>query len=67
MKSVKIIFIALEVAMLIGVVMLVFIPDWVARFNDDTAWMYQTLIVLFALCAVTCQKEQSEINWEEEE
>ena len=65
MKSVKIIFIALEVAMLVGVIMLVFIPDWPKRFEEDTAWMYQTLIVLFAINAVVFQKEQGSINWED--
>lgn len=65
MKSVKIIFIALEVAMIIGVVMCTFVTDWQKAVEEGTEWMYQLLIVLCALNALVFQREQQNINLDE--
>lgn len=62
MKSVKIIFIALELAMIIGVIMCTFATDWQKAVEEGAAWMYQSLIVLCALNAVVFQREQQNIN-----
>lgn len=53
MKSVRYIFIAMEVLSLIGVALLSF----VSSFSEDD-WMRSVLITLFALLAVVMQKEQ---------
>lgn len=53
MKSVRIIFIAMEVLSLIGVALL----SYVSSFSEDD-WMRSTMITLFALLAVVMQKEQ---------
>lgn len=53
MKSVRIIFIAMEVLSLIGVALL----SYVSSFSEDD-WMRSVLITLFALLAVVMQKEQ---------
>lgn len=65
MRSVKIIFIALEVSMIIGVVMCTFATDWKKAVEEGAAWMYQLLIVLFALNAVVFQREQQNIDLDE--
>lgn len=70
MKSVKIILIAMEVAMLAGVAMIAFC-DWAKEVKFEEVWMLKTLLVLFAVAAVVFQSEQQKINWnttkEEEE
>lgn len=53
MKSVRIIFIAMEVLSLIGVALL----SYVSSFSEDD-WMRSTMITLFALLAVVMQREQ---------
>ena len=53
MRSVRIIFIAMEVLSLIGVALL----SYVSSFSEDD-WMRSTMITLFALLAVVMQKEQ---------
>ena len=53
MKSVRYIFLAMEVLSLIGVALLSF----VSSFSEDD-WMRSTMITLFALLAVVMQKEQ---------
>lgn len=59
MRQVKIIFIAVELAMIAGFVSL-------AVFADLNDWMMRTIFVLFALNAVVMQREQGQIEWEEE-
>ena len=53
MKSVRLIFIAMEVLSLIGVALL----SYVSSFSEDD-WMRSVLITLFALLAVVMQREQ---------
>ena len=53
MKSVRYIFVAMEVLSLIGVALL----SYVSSFSEDD-WMRSVLITLFALLAVVMQKEQ---------
>ena len=53
MKSVRYIFVAMEVLSLIGVALLSYVPS----FSEDD-WMRSTMITLFALLAVVMQKEQ---------
>lgn len=53
MKSVRLIFIAMEVLSLIGVALL----SYVSSFSEDD-WMRSTMITLFALLAVVMQREQ---------
>lgn len=67
MKGIKIIFIAMEVSMLLGVVMLSFMTDWKEHMETESSWMFHTLIVLMALLAVVFQKEQQSIEWDEED
>ena len=67
MKQVKIIFIAMEVAMIFGVIMFTFATDWQQATEQGAAWMYKLAIVLCAINAVAFQKEQQAINWDEEE
>ena len=65
MKKVKIIFIALELAMIAGVIMCTFATDWQKAVEQGAAWMYKLLIVLCALNAVVFQREQQAIEWDE--
>ena len=65
MKSVKVIFIVLETAMLLGVVICTFLTDWVTAFECGYAYLYQILIVLMSLCAVMFQREQQAIEWDD--
>ena len=53
MKSVRYIFLAMEVLSLIGVALL----SYVSSFSEDD-WMRSTMITLFALLAVVMQREQ---------
>ena len=64
MNGVKLIFIALELVMLTGVMMFTFLTDWAKETEAGTAWMFQTMIVLMTLCAVVFQKEQQTIEWD---
>ena len=65
MKSIKIIIIAIEIAMIIGVAMISFC-DWAEESQYKEVWMLKVLQVLFTLMAVVCQKEQQNIDWNEE-
>lgn len=53
-KSVKVVFMAVKIAAIFGVVFLSF------TFCD---WFIATMITLFALLATTMQHEQTEANW----
>ena len=61
------IFIAMEVAMILGVTMLTFLTDWKEVIDAESGWMFQLLIVLMSILAVIFQKEQQEIEWNDEE
>lgn len=67
MKEIKIIFIAVEVAMIIGLVSFVFLPDWVEAEQTGAAILYKIMIVLLALNAICFQHEQEQIEWDDEE
>jgi len=67
MKHAKIIFIAMEVAMILGVIMLTFATDWQEATEHGAAWMYKLLTVLCALNAVVFQREQQAIEWNNDE
>lgn len=67
MKSVKVIFIAMEVAMLLGVVLFVFLTDWVEVEKQGAAWMFKLMIVLLSANAVVFQHEQQKIEWNEDD
>ena len=66
MKSVKVIFIAMEVAMLAGVILFTFLTDWVAVEEKGAAWMFKLMIVLLSANAVVFQCEQQKIEWNED-
>ena len=65
MKSIKVIFIVMETVMLLTVILTVIFCDWTKRIAEETAWMYQSLIILASIGAVICQKEQQAIDWNE--
>ena len=60
---VKLIFIAMEISALLGVVLF----TWKGDFTSENAWMTKVFITLFALLAETMQKEQQNIDWFEDE
>ena len=64
MKSVKVILIAMEVAMLAGVIMISFC-NWGKEAQYEEVWMLKALLVLFAIAAVVFQSEQQKIDWDE--
>jgi len=61
MKDVKIMFIAVEVAALIGVFMLAFSNN----LDEEGEFFKSVYIVLCAILAVVMQKEQQAIDWED--
>ena len=63
MKGIKIIFIAVELAALIGVAMLAFS----GTLSEEGEFFKSIYTVLCALLAVCMQKEQQSIDWYEEE
>jgi hypothetical protein len=67
MKQVKIIFIALELCAIIGVVMLTFSTDWEFAIRTGNDFHVRLLIVLCAAAAIVCQREQQYIEWDERE
>ena len=67
MKSVKVIFIAMEVAMLLGVALFAFLTDWVEVEKQDVAWMFKLMIVLLSATALVFQYEQQKIEWNEDD
>lgn len=67
MKSVKVIFIAMEVAMLLGVALFAFLTDWAEVEKQGTSLTFKIMIVLLSIGAVTFQREQQKIEWDEEE
>lgn len=66
MKEIKVIFIALEIAMIIGLVLCVFLVDWVEAEATGAAILYKVMILLLALNAMLFQHEQDLIKWNEE-
>ena len=60
MKSIKLMFIAVEIAALYGVMYLAFSPEALSS-ESFIKGMY---IILFALLAVAMQKEQQGIEWD---
>lgn len=60
-------FIAMEVAMILGVTMLTFLTDWKEVIDTESGWMFQLLIVLMSILAVVFQREQQEIEWDDED
>ena len=62
MKEIKVIFIAVEIAALIGVIMLAF----TSNLSEEGEFFRSVYIVLCALLAVAMQKEQQSYDWEEE-
>ena len=63
MKEVKVIFIAVEIAALISVVSLAF-----CDIQDEEMKLFKSLyITVCAILAVTMQKEQQDIDWDEEQ
>lgn len=66
MKKIKVIFIALEIAMIIGLVLFVFLVDWIEAEQTGAAILYKVMIMLLALNAVMFQHEQQTIKWDEE-
>lgn len=65
MRNLKVIIIAIEVAMIIGVALIAF-SDWAKESQFQEVWMLKTLQVLFAIAAVVCQREQQNIDWDED-
>ena len=59
MKNIKIIFIAMEIACLISVVILSF-----TNVDADAEFFKDAYISLCAILAVVIQKEQQQIDWE---
>ena len=62
MKSIKMMFIAVEAAALIGVAMLAFSNN----LSEEGEFFKSIYIVLCAVLAVVMQKEQQAITWDEE-
>ena len=60
---IKLMFIAMEISALFGVILL----TWKGDFTSEDAWVTKIFITLLALFAVTMQKEQQNIDWSEEE
>ena len=67
MKSVKIIFIAMEVAFLTGIVLILFATDWTEAIEQEKDWMFKVLVILMSYAAVVCQTEQLNIPWKKED
>ena len=63
MKLVKITFIAVEIACLIGVISLSFVE----MTTDDGQFFKAAYTSLFALLAVVMQREQQNIEWNDED
>jgi hypothetical protein len=63
MKLVKITFIAVEIACLIGVIVLSFVE----MTTDDGQFFKAAYTSLFALLAVIMQREQQNIEWNDED
>ena len=66
MKEIKLIFIALEIAMIIGLILVVFLVDWTAAEVTGVSILYKVMILLLALNAMLFQHEQDSIKWNEE-
>ena len=66
MKSVKIIFIAMEIACIISVVCLEFCTDWPFAEETGNAPALRVLIILLAINGIVCQREQQAIDLDEE-
>jgi hypothetical protein len=64
MKSVKVIFITVEICAICTVILLAFSESAVQNMGH---FFHAAYISLLTLLAVTCQKEQQAIEWEEEE
>lgn len=64
MKEVKIIFIAMEIAMIIGIIIGLFLTNWSKAVIEGTDLIYKWVIFLMSLAAVFFQKEQQAISWE---
>lgn len=62
MKEIKVIFIAVEIAALIGVCMLAF----TSNLSEEGEFFRSVYIVLCSLLAVAMQREQQAIDWEED-
>lgn len=67
MKGVKVIFIAMEMAMIAGVVLFTFLTDWVSVEKQGAGWMFKLMIVLLSANAVVFQHEQQKIQWNEDD
>lgn len=67
MKSVKVILMAMEILMLLGVILLSLLTDWEKYAGTDAEMDMHALIVLMAVSAVVFQKEQQSIEWDEYE
>ena len=61
MKEIKVIFIAVEIAALIGIAMLAFSSN----LSEEGEFFRSIYIVLCSLLAVTMQKEQQAIDWKD--
>lgn len=62
MNGIKLIFIAAELMMLSGIVMIAFFADWAGE--NGNSRMLQLLMVLMSIAAVLFQKEQQDIEWD---
>ena len=61
MKQVKVIMIAVEIAALVGVIILAF-----SKVNEDAEFFKGAYISMLSLLAIVMQKEQQDIEWNEE-
>lgn len=66
MKQIKILFIAMEIAALIGLAIILFKVDWLSE-TQEHVYMYHSLAFLCSLVAVMFQSEQGSIDWNEKE
>ena len=64
MKQIKILFIAMEIAALIGLAIILFKVDWLSE-TQEHVYMYHSLAFLCSLVAVMFQSEQGSINWKQ--
>lgn len=58
---------AVEMAMMVGVILLSFLTDWSYLEETGDAWSLRLLIVLLSFCAVVLQREQQDIKLDEGE
>ena len=66
MREIRWCIMAVEAAMLLGVIIASFCTDWEYLQETGDAWTMHLLIVLMSICATVLQKEQQTLKDDEE-